>query len=246
MIDAPAIWLPPKPAIIRPATRDILDFGSPLLALGGAAAAQLSSYPGSIPYSFAQTATDTTPADTNTPNFGSLSIGAADANRLVFCSIAFADPASVGADISAFDILINGGTPTYVRSGASGSGSARGNIIAGTAVPTGTTATFTVSLTGSSAAIDDWAIAVFRVTGVSLTPIAAVNSGSIDTTGAKFVLISTAHASDAPGAYTGGGSATLSTSKDGAGVGYDSAPTGSASSYSATNPPQRTVCVAFG
>lgn len=158
-------WLPPKPAIIRPAPADLRQFSDPRKAnlLPG-------WFPGAIagpfPPDFSHTASTADDGNTTAYTFTAQAIGAADIGRRVFVS-ATSSASSLNSGISAITI---GGIAATIHAATNNTGNTRNGVvaIASAIVPTGTTAdvivTHPLSVLGCH-------ISVYRATGlVSGTP----------------------------------------------------------------------------
>lgn len=158
------IWLPPKPAIIRPAPADLRQFGDPKKAnfVPG-------WYPGAVagpnPPDFSHTAS--TPDDSNllAYTFTAQAIGVAAANRRVFVS-ATSSATSINANISAVTI---GGVAATIHAATANTGNTRNGVvaIASAIVPSGTTADVVVTHTTDIGVLLGCHISVYRATGLT-------------------------------------------------------------------------------
>ena len=198
-------------------------------------------------FAFAQVATATA-NNTNSPNFGSLSIGAAHQHRTVLLALGYNDTSVGAANLTDVVISVNGVPTPYVLWSATGSSDTRAVALGSILVPLGTTATITAAATFTGT-MDSWALAVFRAVSLnSIYPVAdkiGSDDLTINTAGGRFVLLASADNSLAPGSYTGGGSPTLSISNGFSGAGYDASPTGASTVYSAANDTDRYGAAVF-
>jgi hypothetical protein len=171
------LWLPPKPAIIRPAAQDVRQFGDPKKANflpgwfpGGAVAG-----PAGPSLSVVANATDggsgTTDTDVQIYTFSSVAFGAAAADRLLIMAVA---GGSTATSVTLGSVTIGGITAT-IHAQANNSGNTRNGhaAVVSATVPTGTSGTIVVtwSVAGVGGPMLDTSYALYRVTGlVSTTP----------------------------------------------------------------------------
>lgn len=155
------IWLPPKPAIIRPAPADLRQFGDPKKAnfapgwFPGAVA-------GPAPPDFSHTASTADDGNTTAYTFTAQAIGVAAIDRRIFVSATSSAP-SANVGISAVTI---GGISATIHAASNNTGNTRNGIvaIASAIVPSGTTADVVVTHPLSALGCH---ISVYRATGLT-------------------------------------------------------------------------------
>lgn len=178
------LWLPPRPAIIRPADRGLVNASIlPGMFPAGMIAAKAAAVPASI--AFVGVSHDNTASAT--PSYAGVAIGAADATRrvraIVHWTVSNAARTLVSATIGGVAATIEAQTTTGPTSAQLDTGIA----IFSALVPTGTTAT--VAMTFSNT-VTRTSLGIYRqINEVNNTPHATmtdntlssnVNSGTID------------------------------------------------------------------
>jgi len=170
----PAIELP-RPAIIRPASRDLLvpnqavAFAPGFRSTPGAAAATLQ---------FLQLSPNSLGGDTNPDTLANVPVGPAAADRYVFLAIPYySGGTNKNSSITAVTI---GGVAATIHGQANwtteGTGYPGGVALASALVPTGTTANVVVTFTGGAGVWRPW-LGVYRVTGLlSAVPVGGTYS----------------------------------------------------------------------
>lgn len=163
-------WLPPKPAIIRPASADIQrDWKRPKKAnfLPG-------WFPGAVagpsaPF-FSHTASAADDSNLLAYTFTAQAIGAAAADRRIFVSAT----SSASSNNAAVSTITIGGISATIHAQAQNTGNTRNGVvaIASAIVPSGTTADVVVTHTTDVGVLLGCHVSVYRATGlVSGTPV---------------------------------------------------------------------------
>ncbi len=171
----PPLWVPAKPAIIRPA----LDLALPKLAMPLTMGMLRPPTVTALTLTYRSLNKSITAGASRT--FSSIAIGSASSSRVVACYIAgYSSTARTVSSVS-----IGGVTATIHTARNSGYFPA----IASAVVPSGTTADIVVGLTGSSSAL--W-VAVYTIVGLnSTTPLSSGNNG-VAASGSQSVVLTTA------------------------------------------------------
>lgn len=156
------LWLPPKPAIIRPAVQEVRQFGDPKKAnfAPGWFPAGAVAGPGGAALEFIASTADATNLVTYT--FAGQSFGVATPSRRIIVA------ASLSAFDSDTDIAVTiGGISATVHVSTINSGNTRNGAaaIASAAVPTGTSGSVVVDITPNGAR--SCVISVYRATDLS-------------------------------------------------------------------------------
>lgn len=163
------LWLPPKPAIIRPASADLRQFGDPKKAnflpgwFPGAVAG-----PSGPDLSVVSTGADATNTDIYT--FSSVTFGAAASDRLLIMALG-GGSSSNGVTLGSVTI---GGVSATIHAQANNTGNTRNGhaAVVSALVPSGTSGDIVVTwIPTFEAFMLDMAYALYRVTGLaSATP----------------------------------------------------------------------------
>lgn len=165
------VYLPPKPAIVKP---ENIEFSKHLLAMPFTMGI-LSAGKGSVPVSviLRNTTLQSSSTASTTFTFSTVSIGTASSTRYVIAQISAVADATAGVTLSS--VTIGGVTATIHASQAFGAGATHMAYIAGATVPTGTTATVAVTF---SAATSSCAVYVTSIDGLQSTTPVTTGSGN--------------------------------------------------------------------
>lgn len=163
-------WLPPKPAIIRPAPHDLRrDWHKEPKKANFAPGWFPGAVAGPFPPDFSHTASAADDSNLLAYTFTAQAIGAAAANRRIFVS-ATSSATSINAAVSAVTI---GGIAATIHAATANTGNTRNGVvaIASAIVPSGATADVVVTHTADLGVLLGCHISVYRATGlVSGTP----------------------------------------------------------------------------
>lgn len=172
----PALWVPSKPAIIRAAPEKLRLAAFPLMPIPVTA----SIAPAVL--SFLQHTEDT--GNVTTYNFAGVNIGTAAADRYVFVAVVHSSSAGTARTISSATI---GGISATIVANQAGVAHAQGlgAAVIWAAVPTGTTATISITLSGGGGSCN---IATYRVTGLVSATEHHSQTAALATTGGLLSL----------------------------------------------------------